>query len=77
MGGSVHESDGWVKECAYHVKERCIGEEGGSPKYAPVHGRFEICGCGSGDADDRLHGGIKVQKIRPANSQEVVMARRK
>jgi hypothetical protein len=43
-----------------------------------VHGGFKICGRGSGDADNRLHGGIEVKKkIRPANSQEVVMARRK
>ena len=56
---------------AYHVEERSIGEEGSSPKYAPVHGGSKICGCGSGDADDRLHDGIEMKKIRPANSQEL------
>ena len=30
-----------------------------------------------GDADDRLHDGIDVKNIRPANLQEVVMAQRK
>jgi hypothetical protein len=59
---SVHESDGCVMEIwAYHVEERCIGEKGCSPEYASVHGRFKIGGRGSGDADDRLHGGSKVQ----------------
>jgi hypothetical protein len=56
---------------AYHVEERRIDEEGSSPKYAPVHGGSKIRGCGSGDTDDRLHGGIEVKKIRPANSQEL------
>ena len=54
---------------AYHVEKHCIGKEGSSPEYAPVHGGPKICGCGSGDADDRWHGGIKVKKIRPANSE--------
>jgi hypothetical protein len=57
---------------AYHVEEHCIGEEGGGPEYAPVHGGFKVWGCGSGNADDRLHGGkhggIKVRKDRPASS---------
>ena len=57
----VHESDGCVMGIwAYHVEERCIGEEGSSPEYATVHGRFKICRRGSGDADDRLHDGSKV-----------------
>ena len=48
---------------AYHVEERRIDEEGSSPKYAPVHGGSKIRGCGSGDTDDRLHGGIEVKKL--------------
>jgi hypothetical protein len=62
---------------AYHVEEHCIGKESSSPEYAPVHGGLKISGCGSGDADDRLHGSIEVKKIRPANSEGVVMAQRR
>lgn len=60
--GTSQRADGCVSGIlAYHVEEHCIGEEGCSPEYAPVHGGFKIWGCGSGDADDRLHGGIEVQ----------------
>ena len=52
--------DALWKFWAYHVEERCIGEEGSGPEYATVHGRFKICRRGSGDADDRLHDGSKV-----------------
>jgi len=50
-------TDGCAMELAYHVKERCVSEEGCRSENAAVHGRFQIWGCGSGNADDGLHGG--------------------
>ena len=60
---------------AYHVEEGCVGEEGSSPMYARMDARFKVGGRGSSDADDGLHGGIKMQEIRPANSEDVVSKR--
>jgi hypothetical protein len=51
-------ADGCVMELAYHVEERCVSEEGRRSENAAVHSRFKIWGCGSGNADDRLHGGV-------------------
>jgi hypothetical protein len=50
--------DGRVMELAYHVEERCVSAEGRRSKNAAMHSRFKIWGCGSGKADNRLHGGV-------------------
>jgi hypothetical protein len=63
-------------ESAYHVEEGCVGEEGSSPIYARMDARFKVGGRGSSDADDGLHGSIKMQEIRPANSEDVVSKRK-
>ena len=63
MGGVwlTESTHGYVIELAYHVEERCISEEGRRSENAAVNSRFKIWGCGSGKADDRLHGGVVVQ----------------
>ena len=61
---------------AYHVEEGCVGEEGSSPVYARMDARFKVGGRGTSDADDGLHGGINMQEIRPANSENVVLKRK-
>jgi hypothetical protein len=38
--------------------------------------RFKVGGRGTSDADDGLHGGINMQEIRPANSENVVLKRK-
>jgi hypothetical protein len=50
-------TDGCIIELAYHIEERCVSEEGCRSENAAVHSRFKIWGCGSGNANDRLHGG--------------------
>jgi len=64
------------RESAYDVEEGCVGEEGSSPVYACMDARFKVGGRGTGGADDGLHGGIKKQEIRPANSEDVVWKRK-
>jgi hypothetical protein len=49
---------GCVIELAYHVEEHCVSEERRGSENAAVHSRFKIGGCGSGNADDRLHGDV-------------------
>jgi hypothetical protein len=63
---------------AYHVKEGCVGKEGSSPVYTRMDARFKVGGHGTSDAnaDDRLHGNLKMQEIRPANSENVVSKRK-
>ena len=51
-------------------------EEGSSPVYARMDAWFKVGGCGTSDADDGLHGGIKMQEIRPANSVDIVLKRK-
>jgi hypothetical protein len=63
-------------ESAYHVEEGCVGEERSGPVYARMDARFKVRGCVTSDADDGLHGGIKMQEIRPANSEDVVSKRK-
>jgi hypothetical protein len=71
-------AQGWMRmELAYHVEERCVSAEGRRSEYAAVHSRFKIWGCGSGNADDRLHDGVVGQITRPANLQEGVVTQRK
>jgi len=50
-------------ELAYHVEEGCVGEEGSSPVYARMDAKFKVGGRGTSDADDGLHGGIKMQEL--------------
>ena len=64
------------RESVYNVEEGCVGEEGSSPVYARTDARFKFGGRGTSDADDGLHGGIKMQEIRPANSEDVVSKRK-
>ena len=64
------------RESGYNVEEGCVGEEGSSPVYAHMDARFKVGGRGTSDADDGLHGGIKMQEIRPANSEDVVSKRK-
>jgi hypothetical protein len=61
------------RESAYHVEEGCVGKEESSPVYACMDARFKVGWRGTGNADDGLHGGIKMQEIRPANSEDVVL----
>jgi hypothetical protein len=64
------------RELACHVEECCVCEEGSSPVYARMDAWFKVGGCGTSDADDGLHGGIKMQEIRPANSVDIVLKRK-
>jgi len=61
---------------AYHVEEGRVGEEGSSPVYARMDARFMVGGRGTSGADDGLYGDIKMQEIRPANSENVVSKRK-
>jgi len=60
------------RESAYHVEAGCVSEEDGSHVYACMDAMFKVGGRGTGDTDDRLHDGVKMQEIRPANSEDVV-----
>ena len=49
-------------ELTYHVEERCVSQEHRRSENAAVHSRLKVWGCGSCNADDRLHGGVVGQK---------------
>ena len=63
---------GVQRESAYNVEEGCVGEEGNSPVHARMDARFKVGARGTSDADNWLHGDIKMQEISPANSEDVV-----
>jgi hypothetical protein len=50
-------------ELVYNVKEGCISKEGSSPIYVCIDTRFKVGRRGMSDADDGLHGRIKMQDI--------------
>lgn len=43
---------------AYHVEEHCVNDEGRPSENAAALSKIKIWGCGSGNTDDRLHGGV-------------------
>ena len=56
------------KNCPYHVEKSGVSEKRGRLVDLPMEAVFKVCGCGCGDADDRLHDRTEIRGKKRSRS---------